>query len=516
MRSEREMALPTQHPRVPPTPVLCTVSGATSASDRALGSVGSGNAAIGSLAYGVLLRNTSGSAITSLSVAFTGEQWRRENVAAQTITFWYKTSSSTITSLNAGTTNTGWTAVTALDFTSPQNSATAAALDGNAGANRTVISAVAIPALSLANNDYIMLRWSDIDHTGSDHGLSIDDVTVSWTVTATPADPTTSSISPTSTVAGTGALTLTVNGTNFVSGSSSVRWNGATRATTFVSSTQLTASILAGDVATAGTATVDVITTGATNTSNTQTFTISAPADPTTTSISPSSATEGGAGFTLTVNGSNFYSGLSTVRWNGATRTTTFVNSGQLTASISAGDIAAAGTATVDVITTGAAGTSNTQTFTIIAATAPALSIGALAAFRQRVHQHHRRPEQLHGERHQHDHCGHCDRRLERIHLQLEQRWSLQRGPLQHHASRWHVQRYGVGAVQPHGRAELRRHHRRERWRCHHERRCGFRQRCEHGTDGDHGQRQQPDGGLGGCGRHHQHERLRQLAELRH
>ncbi|MEY4905514.1 MAG: hypothetical protein RLZZ292_3329, partial [Bacteroidota bacterium] len=101
----------------------------------------------------------------------------------------------------------------------------------------------------------------------------------------------------------------------------------------------------------------------------------SAPATPTTTSISPSSTTEGSAGFTLTVNGTNFVSGSSTVTWNGATRTTTFVSATQLTATITAADVVAAGTATVGVTTTGAAAVSNTQTFTINAASSPTLLV---------------------------------------------------------------------------------------------------------------------------------------------
>jgi hypothetical protein len=88
---------------------------------------------------------------------------------------------------------------------------------------------------------------------------------------------------------------------------------------------------------------------------------------PTTTGLSPSSATAGGEAFTLTVNGTNFVDG-STVRWNGSDRTTTYVSSTQLTASITAADIAAAGTASVTVFTgTPGPGTSNAQTFTIVA-----------------------------------------------------------------------------------------------------------------------------------------------------
>ncbi len=79
----------------------------------------------------------------------------------------------------------------------------------------------------------------------------------------TSAVPTITSLAPTSATAGSGALTLTVNGTNFQDNTaalnaSQVIFNGAIRATTYVSSTQITAAILAGDIVTAGAKTVQV------------------------------------------------------------------------------------------------------------------------------------------------------------------------------------------------------------------------------------------------------------------
>ena len=65
---------------------------------------------------------------------------------------------------------------------------------------------------------------------------------------------------------------------------------------------------------------------------------------PSITSSSPNSGPVAGADFTLTLMGSGFISG-SIVRWNGTDRTTTFVSSTQLEASISASDVASAGTA---------------------------------------------------------------------------------------------------------------------------------------------------------------------------
>src|SRR2546428_6223613 len=77
--------------------------------------------------------------------------------------------------------------------------------------------------------------------------------TFSIGITNTNPVPTTTGLSPTAAVAGGPGFTLTVTGTNFIGGSV-VRWNGADRATTFVSATQLTATIPATDIATGGTA----------------------------------------------------------------------------------------------------------------------------------------------------------------------------------------------------------------------------------------------------------------------
>ncbi len=92
--------------------------------------------------------------------------------------------------------------------------------------------------------------------------------------TASNPVPALSSLSPATTVAGAASFVLTVNGSSFVSGSS-VQWSGASRATTFVGSAQLQATILAADVATAGTAQVTVVNPApGGGTSNSLTFTI--------------------------------------------------------------------------------------------------------------------------------------------------------------------------------------------------------------------------------------------------
>lgn len=179
--------------------------------------------------------------------------------------------------------------------------------------------------------------------------------------------PTVTTLNPSSRTAGSGAFTLTVTGTNFVAGSV-IRWNGANRTTTFVSSTSLTAAITATDVQAAGTAAVTVFNPApGGGLSGSLSFAIQAASNPvpTLTALSPSSRSAGSGAFTLTVTGTNFVSG-STVRWNGSNRTTTFVSSTSLTAAITATDVQSAGTAAVTVFNpTPGGGTSGEQTFTV-------------------------------------------------------------------------------------------------------------------------------------------------------
>ncbi|HEY7312352.1 MAG TPA: Ig-like domain repeat protein, partial [Gemmataceae bacterium] len=89
------------------------------------------------------------------------------------------------------------------------------------------------------------------------------------------AAPSITSLSPNSAVEGSGAFTLTVNGSGF-NQNSTVQWNNSALATSYDSSTgQLNASVPASDVAEEGTVSVNVVNGGdGSSTSNTVTFTI--------------------------------------------------------------------------------------------------------------------------------------------------------------------------------------------------------------------------------------------------
>lgn len=156
--------------------------GSAASSDRALGGVPSSNATVGALTWGVRLVNNTGQTVNSITVSYYGEQWRVSGVnASQTISFYYQIGSN-LTSLTAGT----WSPNTFMDFASPVPNGSAAALDGNAAANRVLLSQTF--SVTIAAGEEIMLRWVDIDHAGADHGMAIDDFSVSFSLTLLPVE----------------------------------------------------------------------------------------------------------------------------------------------------------------------------------------------------------------------------------------------------------------------------------------------------------------------------------------
>ena len=158
------------------------VAGTNPVTERALGSIGSGTT--GTVFHAARLTNNTGGTITSLDISYVGEQWRNGgNATAHTLTFQYQVAA-TGGIAGANTPATGWTAVPALSFTGPITGLTAAALDGNTPANRIAISATL--AVNVANGQEVWIRWLDPDDSGADHGLAVDDFSV--TAAGSPGD----------------------------------------------------------------------------------------------------------------------------------------------------------------------------------------------------------------------------------------------------------------------------------------------------------------------------------------
>ena len=146
-------------------------------SDSKIGSRASGSATL--LYYGVVLQNNTGSTIQSIKVTYRGYQMSlAQNGATNAINFEYITGA-TAPSITAVT----GTNVPALNFTQLQNS-------GVSGANQinwypctqSVTISSCIP-VTLIDGSYILLRWKDVDDSGNDHHMAIDNVDVAFDLT---------------------------------------------------------------------------------------------------------------------------------------------------------------------------------------------------------------------------------------------------------------------------------------------------------------------------------------------
>lgn len=141
--------------------------GAAAATDRAFGALRSGTLVP---LFGAKFTNNTGATITSLAVAYTGEEWRL-GTAARTDQISFEISTNA-TDLSTGT----YTGVAALNFVTP-DTVTTGAKNGNAAGDRTALSTT-ISSLSIANGASFFIRWTDTDATGADDGLSVDDFSI--------------------------------------------------------------------------------------------------------------------------------------------------------------------------------------------------------------------------------------------------------------------------------------------------------------------------------------------------
>ncbi|MBI1766701.1 MAG: ExeM/NucH family extracellular endonuclease, partial [Acidobacteria bacterium] len=174
--------------------------GAAAATDRALGGLRSGTLIPN---FGACFTNNTGATIASLNVAYIGEQWRLGTAArTDALNFEY--------SLNATDLVTGtWTNVAALNFITPFTT-TVGATNGNAAANRTALSSL-ISSLSIPNGATFWIRWTDVDATGADDGLAVDDYSLTPNAAVVQPNLTINDVSLNEGNAGTTSFTFTVS-----------------------------------------------------------------------------------------------------------------------------------------------------------------------------------------------------------------------------------------------------------------------------------------------------------------
>jgi uncharacterized protein (TIGR03437 family) len=182
-------------------------------------------------------------------------------------------------------------------------------------------------------------------------------------------------VTPPSVKAGGGAFTLTANGAGFFKGHS-IHWSGSPLATSYLSPTQLSATIDASRFTTPGPVDITVVSAGGA-TSNRVAFRIEA-LPPAVSSLSPAAVPMGSATFLLTVRGGNFTFD-SVAQWNGSALPTSFIGPTELAATVAASLVARRAAAAVTVSSPG--GVSAPLPFTVTAALPTVSTGGAVNAF---------------------------------------------------------------------------------------------------------------------------------------
>ncbi len=157
------------------------------------------------------------------------------------------------------------------------------------------------------------------------------------------------SVSPSTVIAGDVAFWLTVNGSGF-DRDSVVRLDGVSRTTTFLSPTKIAASIVAGDISSAGTRQVSVHSTTGGQSHSLPLTIVAPPPAPKMNSISPATIAAGGSEFRLTVTGTDFVA-ASLIEIDGVTYPTFDGTATRLTAVLPASERATAGTRRIRIVT---------------------------------------------------------------------------------------------------------------------------------------------------------------------
>lgn len=183
------------------------------------------------------------------------------------------------------------------------------------------------------------------------------------------ATPTITSITPTTVNAGSPQISLTVNGTGFLT-TSVVQVAGVSEPTTYVSATQLNATVPGSQLASGTQLSVAVVNGSSSSGSGTPVnLQVTNPA-PTITSVTPSVEVIAAASPVVTVTGTGFVPSTS-IQVNGSARATTFVSSTQVTATLTAADVAAAGTLSLTAVSPTPGGGTSTAVIVTVSASNP-------------------------------------------------------------------------------------------------------------------------------------------------
>ncbi len=153
--------------------------GAVGSSERALGSLASGTTVAG---FGVEIVNNTGFDMLSLQIDGFREQWRSSTSVMNVLTFASAVSGGTATSSNFMS-DGSLVALASLDLVGEAPVASNGATDGNT--LRVAITGTI--STVVPNGASLYIRWTDVDNSGSDAALALDDMTLTPTLEPEPS-----------------------------------------------------------------------------------------------------------------------------------------------------------------------------------------------------------------------------------------------------------------------------------------------------------------------------------------
>ncbi len=269
--------------------------------DQKIGSRASGGS--GTLRYGVVLQNTTGSAVSHVRVTYKGYQLSlAQNGNTNVIAFDY-----IVGATAPGISASGGTGVAALNFTQLQS-------NGSSGSSQVMgypctqmATMSACITAAIPNNSYILLRWTDVDDSGNDHHMAIDDIDVQFLST-----------------------NLTVNSATICSGGSATLT--ATGASNFTWTPAATLSSATGSVVTANPTSTTVYTiSGSVLSCPVKTITSTVTVNPATPLAVNSATICSSSSTTLTATGSTSYSWTPATGLSSTTGSSVVANPGSTT-----------------------------------------------------------------------------------------------------------------------------------------------------------------------------------------
>jgi hypothetical protein len=150
-----------------------------SSSDHSIGAIA--GATSGSYYVAARLTNSTSSIIDTITINYTGEQWRVNGANTKTLAVDYQLGNSVTLA-----TTTGWISAAA-NFVSPITGGTAGPLNGNLAANRSSISSAAL-AVNWLDATELWVRFTIPAGTSLNaHALGIDDLSINFTAIPEPS-----------------------------------------------------------------------------------------------------------------------------------------------------------------------------------------------------------------------------------------------------------------------------------------------------------------------------------------